>query len=136
VLKRDYTAAPFVAGTALGDQSEFPNDLPGSILRDYGFYSYVLYGFAYQWAAGLRLEYGTGSGQSVMDGVLVSRQTDPFRSDRFRVSPLVIYQPSEFSRIRLQYNYDDAQFLPGNHNANSVWLGFEFLYGTHPAKKY
>jgi hypothetical protein len=154
-IKRDYTADWFLAGTELGgdgggghghehgggeeepaDEDPFPNNLPGGILRDYGFYSYVLYGFAYQWAAGMRVEYATGSGQSVMDGMLVSRQTDPFRGDRLRISPLLIYQPSEFSRIRLQYNYDNAKFLSGDDNASSVWLGVELLYGTHPAHKY
>jgi hypothetical protein len=28
------------------------------------------------------------------------------------------------------------KFLPRNDNASSVWLGFELLYGTHPAHKY
>ena len=132
VLARDYTAAAY---TASGDPA-FPNDLPSAILRDAGFYSQLTWGFRYQWAAALRGEYASGAGQSVEDGVLVSRENDPLRSDRARISPLLIYQPSEFSRLRLQYNYDNAKFLPGNHSANSVWLGIEFLYGTHPAHKY
>jgi hypothetical protein len=134
VLKRDYTADAFVAGTQEG--GDFPDDLPSAILRDYGFYSQLTYGFVHPWAAGVRIEYGTGVGKSVEDGMLVSRENDPFRSDRLRVSPLLIYQPSEFSRVRLQYNYDNAKFLPGNPNASSVWLGVEVLYGTHPAHKY
>ncbi len=149
-MKRDYTADRFVAGTQVGGESgdghdqegggeeegEFPNNLPGGILRDYGFYSYVLWGFKHPWAAGLRLEYATGDGRSVMDGVLVSRQQDPFRGDRLRVSPMLVYHPSEYSRIRLQYNFDNAKFLPGDGDASSVWLGFEVLYGTHPAHQY
>jgi len=152
VIKRDYTADWFVAGTEGGGggggghshggepepagEDEFPNNLPGAILRDYGFYSYLLWGFAHPWAAGVRLEYATGGGKSVIDGDLVSRQNDPFRGDRLRVSPMLVYHPSEFSRIRLQYNYDNAKFLPDNENASSVWLGVEVLYGTHPAHKY
>jgi hypothetical protein len=153
-MKRDYTADWFVAGTEGGgdgggghghdhggggeeeEEDEFPNNLPGGILRDYGFYSYLLWGFAHPWATGIRLEYATGSGRSVIDGELVSRQLDPFRGDRLRVSPMLVYQPSEFSRIRLQYNYDNAKFLPDNANASSVWLGVEVLYGSHPAHKY
>ena len=152
VMKRDYTAAWFVAGTEGGDgggghghdhgdaeeeeEAAFPNNLPGGILRDYGFYSYLLWGFAHPWAAGVRLEYATGNGDSVIDGELASRQLDPFRGDRWRVSPMLVYHPSEFSRIRLQYNYDNATFLPDDANANSVWLGVEVMYGAHPAHKY
>jgi hypothetical protein len=151
VIARDYTADWFVAGTEAGaptgghghdhgdeggEESAFPNNLPGAILRDAGFYSQLTWGFRYQWAMALRGEYASGAGKSVMDGVLVSRQQDPMRSDRVRISPLLIYQPSEYSRIRLQYNYDNAKFLPGNHSASSVWLGIEVLYGAHAAHTY
>jgi hypothetical protein len=150
VVARDYTADWFVAGTEAGggggghshdhggeeEEAEFPNNLPGAILRDAGFYSQLTWGFHHPWAIGLRAEYASGAGKSVEDGVLVSRQQDPFRSDRFRLSPLLAYNVSEFSRLRLQYNYDNAKFLPGDHSASSVWLGIEFLYGTHPAHKY
>jgi hypothetical protein len=153
-LKRDYTADWFVAGSEGGDEggghghthggepepageeNEFPNNLPGGILRDYGFYSQLTYGFAYPWAAGIRLEYGTGSGDSVSDGELVSHNQDPFRSDRWRVSPLLLYHPSEFSRLRLQLNYDNATSLTDDPSAVSVWVGAEVLFGTHPAHKY
>ena len=72
-----------------------------------------------------------GSGPS-QDG---GRQADFLRDDRHRVSPLIVWQPSEFSRIRLQYDFDHADFLPG-HDAHSVWMGFEVLYGAHPAHQY
>jgi hypothetical protein len=155
VMARDYTADWFIAGAQGGGgggdddghnhggeepepegENEFPNNLPGAILRDAGFYSYLLWGFTHPWAAGLRLEYASGAGKSVEDGVLVSRQNDPFRGDRWRVSPLLIYQVTEFSRLRLQYNWDHADFLPDGNSANSVWLGAEVLFGTHPAHKY
>lgn len=149
-LKRDYTADAFTAGTEMGEgggghdhggeeadaDDPFPNNLPGAILRDYGFYSYLLWGFHHPWAAGVRLEYATGVGKSVEDGMLVSRENDPFRSDRLRVSPLLMYHLTEFSRLRLQYNYDNAKFLSGNPNASSVWFGVEVLYGAHAAHRY
>jgi len=128
-MKRDYRADRFF------DDSDPENiiDLPRATLRDYGFYTQALYGFTYGWAAGLRYEYATGSGESVLtyDG----RRNDPFRDDRHRVSPLLVWHPSEFSRIRLQYNYDRADHLERS-DAHSVWLGVEFLYGAHPAHKY
>jgi hypothetical protein len=122
VMARDYTA-----------DSNPAFDLPQQTLRDWGLYTQLLYGFTYGWAAGLRYEYASGSGESVLtyDG----RRNDPFRDDRHRISPLLVWQPSEFSRIRLQYNYDRATHLE-NGDAHSVWLGVEFLYGAHPAHKY
>jgi hypothetical protein len=70
------------------------------------------------------------------DGNPVSRETDPFRSNRFRISPLLIYHLTEFSRLRLQFNYDHADFLPGGPDAYSVWLGAEVFFGAHAAHKY
>ncbi|HLB05195.1 MAG TPA: hypothetical protein VJL62_00595, partial [Thermodesulfobacteriota bacterium] len=102
-------------------------DLKKETLRDWGLYTQLLYGFHPGWAAGLRYEYATGSGDSVG-----GRDSDPFRDDRMRVSPLLSWMPSEFSRIRTQYNYDRADHLD-DKEAHSVWLGIEFMYGAHAA---
>ena len=123
-MGRDYVADQFSDGVV---------DLPRKTLRDWGFYTQALYGFSYGWAAGLRYEFATGSGASV--GVFNGREADPFRDDRHRISPLLVWHPSEFSRLRLQYNYDRADHLE-HQDAHSVWLGVEFLYGAHPAHKY
>ncbi len=120
VMRRRYQAAAVPAETGVPS-------LPATTLYDWGFYAQALYGFTYPWAAGVRVEYAGGSGQSVG-----GRAADPFRGNRFRLSPLLTWRPTEFSRIRLQYNYDDAQFLP-DRTAHSVWLGFDILYGFHPA---
>ncbi|MGB4781317.1 hypothetical protein [Candidatus Methylomirabilis sp.] len=124
VIGRDYVADRFSDGVT---------DLPRKTLRDWGFYTQALYGFSYGWAAGLRYEFATGSGASVL--AYNGREADPFRDDRHRISPLLAWHPSEFSRIRLQYNYDRADHLE-RQDAHSVWLGVEFLYGAHPAHKY
>jgi hypothetical protein len=100
--------------------------LPSTTLHDWGLYTQLLYGFAYRWATGVRYEYATGSGASVG-----GRAADPFRDDRHRVAPLLWWRPTEFSRLRLQYNFDHAQHL--DDDAHSVWLGIEVLYGAHPA---
>jgi hypothetical protein len=127
-MQRDYRADRFLDD---GDPDEII-DLPRATLRDRGFYSQLLYGFTYGWAAGLRYEYATGSGDSVVEG---GRRADPIRDDRHRVSPLLVWHPTEFSRLRLQYNYDRADHLD-RRDAHSVWFGVEFLYGAHPAHKY
>ena len=61
-----------------------------------------------------------------------SRSLDPLRSNRHRISPLLVFYPSHFARLRLQYNYDDVTFSR-DHTNHSVWFGVEFLYGAHPA---
>jgi len=137
LLGRWYKASPFF------DDSDPENiiELPKRTLVDWGFYAQALYGFYYRWSGGLRAEYAAGAaGTSV--GLYNGRKTDPFRDHRFRLSPLLIFQPTEFSRIRLQYNYDEATHLEfdalGNReqNAHSVWVGFEVLIGAHPAHRY
>jgi hypothetical protein len=47
--------------------------------------------------------------------------------------PNLTWYPSEFSKIRLQYNYDDRHDIGVDH---SVWLQFEFLLGAHAAHKF
>jgi hypothetical protein len=60
---------------------------------------------------------------------------DPFRDDRHRFSALFTFMPTEFSRFRLQYNWDLAQHLDDG-DAHSIWMGIEFLFGKHAAHKY
>lgn len=132
VMGRDYKTDGFFSdtgGTAV--------DLPATTLHDWGFYTQLLYGFHRDWAAGLRLEYASGGKASVIssDGTLVfDREEDPYRDNRIRISPLLSWYLSEFSRFRLQFNYDHADHL--DHDAYSTWLGAEFLIGSHPAHKY
>jgi hypothetical protein len=132
VLYRDYHADDFF-GCLDEEDCDDPVFLADDDLEDWGFYAQALWGFRRGWAAGLRYEYGSGSGESVLayDG----RDADPFRADRHRVSPLLAFHPSEFSRLRLQYNYDLADHL-GKDDVHSVWAGFEFLFGSHPAHGY
>lgn len=129
IMQRDYKAARFVHFDEEIPENSFT--LPGRTLHDWGLYSQLLYGFSYGWASGVRFEYAGGSGQSI-DG----RKNDPFRSDRIRISPLLAFHPSEFSRIRLQYNFDHANYLTNEKDAHSVWLSFEWLYGSHPPHEY
>ena len=58
---------------------------------------------------------------------------DLARATRWRISPNLTWYPSEFSKIRLQYNYDDRDRIGVDH---SIWLQFEFLLGAHAAHKF
>lgn len=100
--------------------------LPAETLREWGGYSQVLWGFRPQWVAGLRGEYVTGNRGAFDD-------TDVFRGDRTRVSPNLTFYPSEYSKLRLQYNYDHGQHFGDEH---AIWLQLEFLLGAHAAHKF
>ena len=54
---------------------------------------------------------------------------------RSRFSPLVVWTPSHFTRLRLQYNLDRADSLREEHGGRShgFWPGIDFMYGVHPA---
>ena len=108
---------------ASGDETDYPADT----LRDRGFVTQLLIGLLPGWSAGLRYEQATGGGESVR-----GRATDPMRDDRWRLSPLVVWRPSEASRVRLQYNLDHAEHLVDRH-AHTVWLGIDVLLGSHSA---
>ena len=114
-----------------------PAVLPGETLTDYGFYSQVLYGFQKGWVAGVRFDYVTSDRANyerldlTFNGESVGR--DPMRSTRWRISPNLTWYPTEFSKVRLQYNYDDRREVGIDH---SVWLQFEFLLGAHAAHKF
>jgi hypothetical protein len=107
-----------------------PVPVPGRTLFDQGFYLQGLWGFTEGWGLGARGEWAGGSHASYdQASQTFGRALDPFRADRFRVSPLLAWQPSESSRIRLQYNYDDGDALADP--VHSVWLGFEVRIGVH-----
>ncbi|MBK8975367.1 MAG: hypothetical protein IPM29_05540 [Planctomycetes bacterium] len=131
LVHRDYEAAAFVDA---GDPSDPGDDidLPSDTLTDWGVTTHLLYRFAPTWHAGLRFDFATGRGTSYdADGTSIGRAADPFRDDRYRVSPMIGWQVTEFSRLRLQYNFDDADHL-GDGGAHSVWFGVDVVLGQHP----
>jgi hypothetical protein len=99
--------------------------LPRETLFDWGMYSQLVYGFTPRWVAGLR-----GDWVSSDRGAF---GPDENRADRFRVSPNLTFFPTEFSKLRLQYNFDHGQ-LHGDDS--SVWMQAEFLLGSHAAHKF
>jgi hypothetical protein len=100
--------------------------LPAETLHDYGFYTQMVYGFRPRWNVGLRADYVSGNA-GAFDA------SDPFRGERTRFSPEVTFLPSEFSKVRLQYNLDHGDLFG---TASSVWMQLEFGLGAHAAHKY
>ncbi len=104
-----------------------PLDVPGRDYVDWGFYTQATYGFARPWSLGARLDHADS------DGAFVGSHT--------RGSLALSYYPSEFSRIRLQGQYDHIEGLssdfPGESDGNfSIWLGFDLSIGKHGAHKF
>lgn len=95
-------------------------------LRDWGCYAQTLWGFMCGWVAGLRGEYVTGNTGASADG-------NAQRGETKRISPNMTYYFSEFSKLRLQYNYTHAAVAS---DEQAVWLQFEFMIGAHAAHKF
>jgi hypothetical protein len=131
-------------GNGVADDGEVVNARTGGpallgreTVTDWGFYSQVLYGFRKGWVAGLRGDFVRGERGAyeklplTLDGVRLGRDLE--RAERWRISPNLTWYPSEFSKLRLQYNYDDRRGMGVDH---SVWLQFEFLLGAHAAHQF
>jgi hypothetical protein len=98
--------------------------------RDWGLYSQVVWGFKKGWAVGLRGDY-----LHMQESAFTE---DEMRQSRSRVSANLTWYPTEFSKIRLQYNHDfleENAFLAGR-DVDSIFLQFEFILGAHGAHKF
>jgi len=124
-------------GEVVNAATGLPANLKRETVTDWGFYSQVLYGFHKGWVAGLRGDFVTGERGAyeklplTLGGAPLGR--DPLRAERWRISPNLTWHPTEFSKLRLQYNYDDRRGIGIDH---SIWLQFEFLLGAHGAHKF
>ena len=98
--------------------------LPSEVLKDNGAYAQVLWGIKPRIVAGLRGEFARGN-QSTFASEL--------RRDQSRWSPNFTWYPTEFSKIRVQYNFDDRKAHGTDH---SLWFQLEFLIGAHAAHKF
>ena len=98
--------------------------LPSEVLKDRGAYAQVLWGIKPRIVAGLRGDIARGN-QSVFVSEL--------RRDQTRISPNLTWYPTEFSKFRVQYNFDDRKAIGTDH---SLWFQFEFLIGAHAAHKF
>lgn len=98
--------------------------------HDWGLYSQVLWGFKKGWTAGIRGDY-----VHMQDSMFTD---DLDRQSRWRLSANLTWYPTEFSKIRLQYNQDFLQenFFLSAREVESVFLQWEFILGSHGAHKF
>jgi len=115
----------FEAGRGV-DQS-FP---VAETFHDWGIYSQVLWGFKKGWVAGVRGDYLHMTDSEFTD--------DDERQTRSRISANLTWYPTEFSKIRLQYNHDflEENFFLAGRDVDSIFLQFEFILGAHGAHKF
>ena len=75
------------------------------------------------WGLGLRYERVGSRG-----GEAEERAHDPMRGNRTRISPLLLWQFSELGKLKLQYNFDDTQFLEDRY-AHSFFMSVSWSFG-------
>ena len=98
--------------------------LPAATIADRGAYGQLLWGIKPRIVAGIRADVANGDDLPF---------NSAFRGERLRVSPNFTWYPTEFSKVRLQYNFDRRTGIDTDH---SLWMQFEFLLGAHAAHKF
>lgn len=98
--------------------------------HDWGLYSQVLWGFKKGWTVGIRGDY-----VHMQDSMFTD---DLDRQPRWRLSANLTWYPTEFSKIRLQYNQDvlEENVFLSAREVESVFLQWEFILGSHGAHKF
>src|SRR5438477_7754729 len=98
--------------------------------HDWGLYSQVLWGFKKGWVVGIRGDYVHMQNSEFTD--------DLDRQSRSRISANLTWYPTEFSKLRLQYNHYflEENFFLSDREVDSLFLQFEFILGAHGAHKF
>lgn len=129
-------------------QSEFmwrQAETPEETLEDYGFYAEAMYRFAKRWNTGLRFDF-TDTRTPIHeeheddhdheheeeedDHGHVHDDVLGLLGRAYRISPMLTFNPTEFSRIRLQYDYLNQDYGPNQH---AIFLQFQYAIGAHGA---
>ena len=92
------------------------------VLKDWGGYTQLLWGFQPGRVAGLRFERADGNGDNA---------ADVLRDARTRLAVNMTWYTSEYSKLRVQINHDDAEHL--DKKVNAIWLQMEYNIGSHAA---
>ncbi len=102
-----------------------PDQLDAATFHDWGAYLQVNWGYKAGYVLGFRVDRVNGDQGDTTDGSL---------APRLRLSPAITWFPTEFSKLRLQYNLDRADAF--QETQHSIWLQLEFLLGSHAAHKF
>ncbi|MFL5813433.1 MAG: hypothetical protein ACJ763_07625 [Bdellovibrionia bacterium] len=114
--------------------------------NDWGWYAELTYRLPEgweRWHVGLRYDWISDTTNPVQDSTLGGAEIsapvsgggqNPNQGERWRISPVVTFYPSEFSKLRFQYDYDHAPIFAHAQQVGHVEL--EFMIGSHGAHKF
>ena len=105
--------------------AELAPDFAAAKFDDWGGYLQLNWGYKAGHVLGLRVDRVGGDLGDPEDSALASR---------LRISPVLTWFPTEYSKLRLQYNFDQGDALEDDEH--SIWLQLEFLLGAHAAHKF
>lgn len=110
-------------------QAEFfyrQSEITEGNFNDWGAYAYIIDRFAQRWDAGFRFDFVNSNKRfpSIQEGELAPAPKE------LRYSALLRFSPSEFSRIALQYEFDNPA---SRGNFHAVFLQFQYAIGAHGA---
>ena len=134
-------------------QSEFmylDAQTPEETLENWGLYAQLVYRFAKRWNSGFRFgiidtntpvqeEAEGGEGEEEAANLFSAIRGEGEEEEEgmlgllgrtYRISPMVTFNPSEFSQIRLQYDYLNQDFAENQH---AIFLQFQYAIGAHGA---
>jgi hypothetical protein len=107
----------------------------GQAFQDWGTYVQVSYGYKAGHVLGLRFDRVAGDeGTPPSPDPDLNLDRDAALTPRWRLSPALTWFPTEFSKLRLQYNFDHGDAFA--RDEHSVWLQLELLLGAHAAHKF
>jgi hypothetical protein len=119
-FQRDEKGTLSLIGSEPLEQSTFDGDQSG-------YYIQAIYQFSPQWRTGLRYDQLDSDNYASDDEVLEEAGLSGSSSRPERASIMLEWLPSEFSRIRLQYNRDDANAQADDQ----FFLQYTFSLGSH-----
>jgi len=128
-------------------QSEFMYlnaQTPEETLENWGWYAQLVYRFTKRWNSGFRfgiidtntpVQEEEGAEAEAANLFTVKRNEEGEEEGMlgllgrtYRISPMLTFSPSEFSRIRLQYDYLNQDFAQNQH---AIFLQFQYAIGAH-----
>jgi hypothetical protein len=121
LLARQYDAAARISA------DDSVSALGAATLRDIGGYAQLSWGIRPRVVAAVRAERVRNDDPASAGFVAADRE------NRSRYSTNLTWFPTEYSKVRVQYNFDRRA---GIGNDSSLWLQLEFLLGAHAAHKF
>ncbi len=124
-------------------------------INDYGFYTELVYKLSKRWGVGARYgwvdtddiiemeEHDDEDARSLLqlaneehdeeEGHGHGEDTLGLLGEEYRISAMLTFAPTEFSILRLQYDYLDQDFASDQH---ALFLQFQYAIGKHGAHKF